>query len=391
MNFPIAMPTAAPVRRYLHDALSQALQDKIVLLTGPRQCGKTTLSKMLDSDHQYINHDLAEHRLLLRDKSWDRQRRLIIFDELHKMKDWKAWLKGVYDVEGLPPALLATGSARMNIFRRTGDSLAGRYLLFRLHPLDVQEAVEHHDLGADEALRRLMTVGGFPEPFLRDSRPYYNRWKRSHTDAILREDLISLTAVRDIQSIETLIELLRQRVGSPISIRALAGDLQKSPTTVRNWLDLLEDMYVLFRITPWHRNVARALLKASKFYFYDNAMVVGEPGVRLENLMACALRKAVHRAADVDGDTLSLHFVRNKEGREIDFLIAREQTPVHLIETKQGDATPSKSLRYFFADQPIHRTQVVGDLPQAQSFPDGVRVEPAAPFLAGLYPENLLR
>ena len=266
------------MERYLNTALSEELGNKILLLTGPRQCGKTTLSKMLHADYQYINYDLAEHRLLLREKSWDRQRSVIIFDEFHKMTGWKAWLKGIYDVEGLPPALLVTGSARLAAFRKTGDSLAGRHFQFRLHPLDLKEALAFTDLGRDEIFDRLMTVGGFPEPFLNGAQRYYNRWKRSHVDLILKEELLTLSAVRDIQSIETLIELLRSRVGSPVSANSLARDLQKSPNTIQHWLKLLEDLYVIFKVAPYHKNIARALLKEPKYYFYDNGMVQGDEG-----------------------------------------------------------------------------------------------------------------
>lgn len=156
------------MERYLQTALKADLDRKIILLSGPRQSGKTTLSRMLHEDHQYINHDLAEHRLLLREKSWDRTKALIVLDELHKMENWKVWLKGVYDVEGMSPALVVTGSAKLAAFRKTGDSLAGRYFHFRLHPIDLKEALQHTKLGADEAFERLMLVGGFPEPFLRD-------------------------------------------------------------------------------------------------------------------------------------------------------------------------------------------------------------------------------
>ena len=377
------------MERYLQAAITADLRDKIVLVSGPRQSGKTTLSRMIYPDHQYLNHDLAEHRLLLREKSWDRRKPLVVFDELHKMQGWKAWLKGVYDVEGLPPALLVTGSARLEAFRRTGDSLAGRYFHFRLHPVDVKEAVTHAGLEAEAALARLLRVGGFPEPFLHASERWYRRWRRSHVDAILREDMLTLSAVRDIQSLETLIELLRRRVGSPVSADSLARDLQKSRNTVQGWLELLENLYVVFRVTPWHRNVARSLLKASKVYFHDSAMPVGDDGVRLENLVACAMLKETHRAEDVAGEDVALHYVRDRDGRESDFLVVRDGKPRLLVEVKWADATPSPHLRRFFADERMLRVQVVGALPQARSFPDGLRVEPAAPFLRELDFANL--
>ena len=372
------------MERYLNTALSEELGNKILLLTGPRQCGKTTLSKMLHADYQYINYDLAEHRLLLREKSWDRQRSVIIFDELHKMTGWKAWLKGIYDVEGLPPALLVTGSARLTAFRKTGDSLAGRHFQFRLHPLDLKEALAFTDLGRDEIFDRLMTVGGFPEPFLNGAQRYYNRWKRSHVDLILKEELLTLSAVRDIQSIETLIELLRSRVGSPVSANSLARDLQKSPNTIQHWLKLLEDLYVIFKVAPYHKNIARALLKEPKYYFYDNGMVQGDEGARLENLVACALFKEIHRAQDVDGENVDLYFIKNKDGQEIDFLVTREKQPDQLVEVKWKDASLSQNFKRFLAKQSLKRVQVVGTIEEAKSFPGGERIEPAKDFLTWL-------
>ena len=332
------------MQRDLIEPISTDLDRKIILITGPRQSGKTTLSRMLNSDYEYFNYDLVEHRLLLQEKSWDRQKQLIIFDELHKMTAWKAWLKGVYDVEGLPPRLIVTGSAKLSAFRKTGDSLAGRHFLFRLHPITFGEACRYTNLSEHEILRRLMEVSGFPEPFLNGKKVYYNRWKRSHIDLILKEDLLSLTAVRDIQGIETLIELLRSKVGSPVSALALANDLQKSPKTIKAWLELLENLYVIFRLMPYHKNIARSLLKQPKFYFYDNAMVKGDQGIKLENLVATSLLKEIHFQQDVLAEDYNLSYLRNKDGYEIDFLIQKEDQPHHLIHLVENESILTKRL-----------------------------------------------
>ena len=377
--------------RYLKDPLAEEIDKKILLLTGPRQCGKTTLSKMLTTDFQYINHDLAEHRLLLAEKSWDREKALIIFDELHKMHEWKSWLKGIYDVEGIPPGLMVTGSARLDAFRKVGDSLAGRHFQFRLHPIDLKEALAYSDLEVPDIFTRLMAVGGFPEPFLNGTTRYYNRWKRSHIDLILKEDLLTLSAVRDIQSIETLIELLRSRVGSPVSSNSLARDLQKSPNTIQSWLKLLEDLYVIFRVTPYHKNIARSILKEPKFYFYDNGMVLDDDGIKLENLVACALLKEIHRCQDVEGENCRLHYVRNKDGQEIDFLVTRANKPERLIEVKWADNSLSPHFKKFFPRVQLKRVQVVGELKQSKSYPSAERIEPAIKFLSELSLEAPVR
>lgn len=370
------------MQRDLIKPISTDLDQKIILITGPRQSGKTTLSRMLSSDYAYFNYDLVEHRLLLQEKSWDRQKQLIIFDELHKMKAWKAWLKGIFDVEGLPPNLIVTGSAKLSAFRKVGDSLAGRHFAFRLHPITFAEACRYTDLSEDEILRRLMEVSGFPEPFLKGKKAYYNRWKRSHIDLILKEDMLSLTAVRDIQAIETLIEMLRSKVGSPVSTNSLANDLQKSPKTIKAWLELLENLYVIFRLMPYHKNIARSLLKQPKFYFYDNAMVKGDQGIKLENLVATSLLQQVHFKQDVLGEDYSLSYIRNKDGYEIDFLIQKTDQPHHLIEVKWKDEQLSKNFKKFFTEnRDVRKTQLVAGSTREKTFPAGEEIRNVKNFL----------
>ena len=279
------------MERLIQTNICRDLPLKIILLTGPRQCGKTTLAKNLGKTYDYLNYDSGEDRLALAKKAWDRQKQLVIFDELHKMKQWKRWLKGIYDTEGLSPNILVTGSAKLNTYKKVGDSLAGRYFHFRLHPLDMKEASKYWRADLEEIFNRLYHCSGFPEPFLHDDLNYYKRWRRSHLDIILRQDLLDLHSIRDIQAIETLVLLLKNRVGSPVSYANLARDLERDPNTIKRWLILLENLYVIFRVTPFHQKVARSLLKEPKFYFYDIAQVEGDKGARLENLVACALLK----------------------------------------------------------------------------------------------------
>lgn len=374
------------MKRSLEPYLREDLTKKIVLLTGPRQVGKTTLSRMLNPDHDYLNYDNPEHRLALLERSWDRGKALVIFDELHKLKNWKSWLKGIYDTEPRPPGLLVTGSAKLDTYRKMGDSLAGRFFQFRLHPLDLKEIRTF--TAAEEmprALDRLLQTGGFPEPYERGTIRFYNRWKRSHLEIIIRQDLPDLENVQQLKEMETLVQLLRGRVGSPVSVSSLAGDLQVSDKTVKRWLAILETMYVVFRVTPFHKNVARALLKAPKFYFYDTGQVLGDNGVKLENLTAGALLKEIHFQADCLGEKMELSYLKTRDGKEIDFLVTRRGAPVRLIEVKWADDRPSKSFAALAGAFPdIPQTQIVKETTREKTYPHGLEIRTAHNWLAEL-------
>lgn len=377
------------MKRYLEPPIRQDLKRKIVLLTGPRQAGKTTLSKMFSEEFDYFNYDNAEHRLSLKEKSWDRKKALIIFDELHKLKNWKAWLKGIYDTEKSPPAIIVTGSAKLDTYRKVGDSLAGRFFQFRLHPLDLKEIKnETGEEGLEKKLDRLLKVGGFPEPYLEGDESYYHRWKRSHLDIILKQDMIDLENVRQINSVETLIHLLKKKVGSPISYRSLSEDLQCSDKTVKRWLMILESLYVVFKVAPFHRNISRAILKAPKYYFYDIGQVPDVPGMKLENCVACALLKEIHFREDCLGEKRGLYYLKNKEGKEIDFFITREDTPTHMIEVKWADSEKSHSfslLGKHFAE--MKKIQIVKELQREKTYSDGTEIRAAHHFLSDIHLE----
>ncbi len=366
------------MNRYLTSRILQDLPHKIVLLTGPRQCGKTTLAKQLRDAFDYFNYDADKDRLALKKQSWDRKKQLIIFDELHKMNGWKRWLKGIYDTEGIPPEMLVTGSARLDMRKKIGDSLAGRYFQFRLHPLDLKEILQYSDRekhNKEKLFQQLWECGGFPEPFFKGSNTYYQRWRRTHLDIILRQDLLDLYTGRDIQAIETLVLLLKERVGSTVSYANLARDLERDPNTIKRWLQLLENLYVIFRVTPYHKNIARSLLKEPKFYFYDFAQVEDNDGARLENLVACSLLKELQWIEDIHGINTSLHFLRTKEGKEIDFAVCVNKKPILLLEVKWADDTPTPAFHHFKPYMPEARQiQIVKELDREKTYPSGVEV-----------------
>lgn len=370
--------------RYLSALIKKDSDRKIVLLSGPRQSGKTTLSKQLFTQYEYLNFDSAEDRAAILKKHWKRDVDCILFDELHKMPEWKRWLKGVYDTEGNRPRLVVTGSANLDTFRKVGDSLAGRYFQFRLHPLDMEEGVVYWQNNPEEVFKRLMTYSGFPEPFLEGSVDFYNRWQKTHLDIILRQDFLDLYAIRSIKSIEILLELLKPRVSSTTSYANLALDLQVDPKSVQSWLTMLENMYAVFRITPYHKNIARSLIKEPKFYFYDIARVT-DYGARLENLVACALFKRVQYLEDIHGTKGSVHYLRTKEGVEIDFLITLDDKPVLCIEVKTSDEAISKSFNHFrkYIGK-AQCVQLVLNLKREYDTADGIQVRNLTTYLSNL-------
>ncbi len=372
------------MKRYLDSYIKEDMRQKIVLLSGPRQVGKTTLAKQISPKFTYLNFDASSHRKIIKAEEWDRDVPLVIFDELHKMTNWKSWIKGVYDTEGIPPALLVTGSARLDTYKKGGESLAGRFFPFRLHPLTVKEICLYLNESPEDALANILRFGGFPEPYLKKSETFAKRWRRIHSDTIIREDLLDLERVRDIKSIEIMIDLLRDRVGSTTSYASLANDLQVSIHTVKHWLQILENLYMIFPVRPYHKNITRSILKEAKYFLYDTAAVNGDLGARLENSVACALMRELHFLEDTKGCRASLHYLLDKDKREVDFLVVIDNKPIQMIEVKVGDDNFSAPLFRFSEFLPSAKpVQVVLHLKQKKS-KGRVRMVSAAQFLKEL-------
>ncbi len=337
-------------KRHQKANILKDLKEKMVFLTGPRQVGKTILSQNLlsPSDFFYLNWDDEEDRRILLDRSWKRNTKLVILDEIHKKPQWKSWVKGLYDKEKNNPPVLVTGSASLEIFRKQGDSLAGRYFLHRLYPFSISELVKNGE-SAKEASQQLLKTGGFPEPYLKKSEAFAKRWRRTHIDRIIREDLITLENVRNINQIELLVTLLSQRVGSQSSYASLGRDLSVSPHTVKNWISILEALYVIFTIYPYSKKLSRTIIKEPKIYFFDIGAIPSENlSAKVENLVALCLLKRQHYLEDVHGEKNQLFYIRDREKREVDFLTTRDGQPEFLIEVKTKKETLDPSLKYYF-------------------------------------------
>lgn len=335
-------------KRSLESALQRDLSRKLVVLTGARQAGKTTLARQLMAGFepaQYLSWDVPADRQLITAQAWTPKARLLVFDEIHKMRDWKAFLKGAWDGRADGQSMLVTGSARMDTFRQGGESLAGRYFGWRLHPFSVRELMQTQALAAAPALQRLLQRGGFPEPCLAETDTDAERWRTQYVTDLVREDVLDFSRVHEVRTLQLLLDMLRERVGSPLKLSGLAQALQISPTTATRYVEILEALYIVFRVTPWHRDVARSLLKEPKIYFLDNGLVRGDAGARLENAVAAMLLKHCHYRQDAEGKPVTLHTIRDKERHEIDFVLAEGDTVTDLIEVKLGDAMPSAYLQ----------------------------------------------
>lgn len=350
------------MERALFLPISEDLQKKMVFIGGPRQCGKTHLAKALlkkfKSEKNYYNWDSSEDRKIILSNQWNPQR-LVVLDEIHKYPKWKTFVKGTYDTQKIEHNFLITGSARLDVYKRGGDSMLGRYHYWRLHPLTLDELPQ--GLSSKEALNRLMKVGGFPEPFLdMENESTARRWRKERFDLILREDIRDLERVQEIQNISLLVDLLKSRVGSLVVVSNLAQDLQVAPNTVKRWIEMLERMYLIFTVRPYAEKLSRSISKPFKVYFYDNADVEGDEGARFENLVATHLLKKIQFIEDSEGYRTQLHFIRDRDGREVDFAIKKDRKIECLIEVKLGENQVSQQLEYFSEKlKPAQSVQVV--------------------------------
>ena len=361
-------------------SLAQAIEElafqarKIAFVSGPRQCGKTTLAKMLLSKRKtgiYRNWDEVEFRRtwaknpsIIIPKTHGQDVALVVLDEIHKDRRWKRNLKGVFDTLESPCDIMVTGSAKLDDFMKGSDSLLGRHLSFRLHPFSVRELDRVDVLGPDQLLEALfsraqrprkaleghlaslMAYGPFPEPLIAQDTRRARLWRRNREQLIVREDLRDLSRLLELGRIEMLTALLPERVGSLFSMSSVSRDLEASIPTIKRWLTYLRQLYYLFEVKPYRRSIPRSLRREGKVYLWDYAAVKNN-AARFENLVACHLLKTCHYWTDTGEGEFEIFNLRDKEKREIDFLIVRDGKPWLPIEVKQADTEPSQNWKRF--------------------------------------------
>ena len=385
------------VERYLKEPIAGDLKEKMVFLSGPRQVGKTTLAKALlhPKTDRYYNWDYREDRKKILAARWPAVKSTVVLDELHKYRHWKSWIKGEYDIHGNRIRFLITGSARLDIYRRGGDSLQGRYHAYRLHgfsvgelahgagSMDPSKPMEFPDRNYKDVILALSEYGPFPEPFLKQNKRSLRRWRRERLDRFFREDVRELENIRDLSSMELLADMLEDRIGSLLSLQSLREDLEVSHRAVTHWMDILERLYFCFRITPYTHNAVRSLKKAAKVYLWDWSPIK-EKGARFENLVASHLLKLKHFLEDYEGYDVGLHYLRDAAKREVDFLVTIEGKPWFAVECKSTGRTVNPALNYFGERLKIPCLYQV-TLQEGEDVLDRrVRVMPASRFLGAL-------
>lgn len=367
------------VRRHLRD------DRQMVFLSGPRQVGKTTLCEGFQD--VYLNWDKSEQRaVILKGESavmdfagGDRPRAkmpVVTFDELHHYKKWKCFLKGFFDLYWKQVRVLVTGSARLDVYKKGGDSLMGRYFSYRMHPLSVGELlrpnVKEDEIcpvaqELDEGLwQKLLVHGGFPEPFSKGDRLFLRKWRRLRFEQLVREDIRKDTSIRELDQLESMALILAERSGEQLVYASLGAEIQVSEITVRNWVSVLNSFFFGFLVKPWSAHVENSIRKTPKWYLRDWSGIA-DPGKRNETLVACHLLKAVEYWTDLGFGDYDLHYVRDKQKNEVDFLVSKDKRPWFLVEVKTGDVKLSPALKRFQERLGArHAFQVVFDIPYEQ-------------------------
>lgn len=385
--------------RYLTPFIVEDLKTKMVFVGGPRQVGKTTLCRSFIAasfrSPAYYNWDNRSDREVITASAWPDDAELLILDEIHKYRRWKGLVKGEYDKLKDTYKFLVTGSARLDLYRRGSDSLQGRYHYYRLHPFTLAElegltykapVLEELPMGrpfTQEALDSLEAFGGFPEPFMKQNSRHLRRWHNEKVERMFREDILDVQLIRDIGNMKLLSDILPLRAGSLLSTNSLREDLEVSFRAAAHWLNILEAFYYHFRVYPFTAKNIRSLKKEPKLYLWDWSEVKDE-AARFENLIASHILKFVHFITDYEGYKAELHFLRDVDKREVDFLVTIDGKPWFAVEVKLNDTTLSPQLLYFKERLDIPYVYQVVKKAEVDRIEKGARIISAGKFLSCL-------
>ncbi len=350
------------MERIQQNYILQDLEKKIVLLVGPRQAGKTWLAKAIGKKFKntlYLNYDSNPDKRIMLEQSWLPDLELLILDELHKMPEWKNYLKGIFDTKPESMRILVTGSARLDIYDQVGDSLAGRYFRHRLLPFSLSEL---RQVGAKSSVNMLLARSGFPEPFLSPNDQEAERWRQQYINSMLSSDIFDVDEIDDIKSFRLVFELLRTKVGGQVSYKSIAEDIQISPHTVKKYIQILQALYIVFIVTPYSNNIARSILKEPKIYFFDNGLVNSDAGGKLENFVANSLLKSLYAQNDYHATNYSLQYLRTKDKIEVDFALVNKDKIEQIIEVKSSNSSLHVGLKYFHDKYHLPAMQIVNNL-----------------------------
>ncbi|OGT96084.1 MAG: hypothetical protein A2298_02630 [Gammaproteobacteria bacterium RIFOXYB2_FULL_38_6] len=360
--------------------------DKMLFLAGPRQVGKTTLAKdtkNLTSHFHYLNWDNDDNKKLILQGPKSivekfqldiptNKKPILVFDEIHKYVRWKNFIKGFFDTYRSLTHVIVTGSAKLHLYQKGGDSMAGRYFLYRIHPLSVRECIHSKpNLDSeislpkkisDKDFEHLLKYSGYPEPFLKHNLRFYNRWQNLLDQQLFREDIRDISKTHDLVHLELLAEILQHQTGQLINASNLSTKIHYSYHTVNKWLSILTQVYYCFLVQPWTKNVNKSLSKQPKVYLWNWTRVLDE-GKQAENFIAAHLLKAVHFWTDIGLGEYKLHFIRDRDKNEVDFLVVKNKKPWFLVEVKLSSSQPiSKNLIKFQEKLGVkHAFQVVLD------------------------------
>lgn len=378
---------------------------QMIFLSGPRQVGKTTAAKAVA--RHYLNADVQEDRRAILAgprhlaqalglEQLQKAKTVLALDEIHKLNGWKRFLKGFFDLYEDRASLLVTGSGRLDVFKKSGDSLMGRYLPYRMHPLSLGELLDPHPPKSlwrpprpvpPSTWATLQKLGGFPEPLLKGEAAFATAWRRLRSERLLKEDLRDLSGLRELTHVETLALALADASGKPVVYAALSRELGVSLENLRRWVAALTSLHYGFLVRPWFKSVRSSLRKEPKWYLRDWSGIT-DPGARAETMVACALLKTAELYHDLGRGDFALHYLRDKQKREVDFLVVKDNKPWLMVEVKAGQDGLSPSLRYFHGQlKPDHALQA--NFALAPTDVDcftakGPRIVPAGSLLAQL-------